>query len=304
MSKIVWTPKSLDDLSPETIKIIENVLEKIPKLPVSVQKIVEMASDMDIGAKELAEVALTDPVLSSKILTLVNSAYYGLNRRIDDLRVAIVLIGFTAVRNIAIQDRFLKIFEASDDDFYDREMLWVHSYLVSVCAETFVKDDDPKRMGILMTLGILHDIGKFALYFIGKMMKKKGVKLPVYNDLATEVHLLKREEHFLGVNHTIIGGMLARKWNLSDRICTVLEYHHYPSFFGFNEVPSEYLEDITVICLADLVVNRFMGENTQLPVPHPIFFDVIGQKPPLENLLTDGLKSKLSKAREFVNSLT
>jgi len=114
MSEIVRTPKSLGDLSPETIKIIENVLEKIHQLPISIRKIIEMASDMDIRAKELTEVALTDPVFSSKILTLINSAYYGLNRRIDDLRVVIVLIDFNAVHNIAIQNRFLKIFETGE----------------------------------------------------------------------------------------------------------------------------------------------------------------------------------------------
>ena len=88
--KSLWLPKSRENLSPEAVRIIRKALDKIPQLPVSVQKIIEMATDMDIGAKELAEVALTDPVLSSKILTMVNSAYYGINRRIDDLRVAIV----------------------------------------------------------------------------------------------------------------------------------------------------------------------------------------------------------------------
>ena len=82
-----------------------------------------MASDMDIGAKELAEVALTDPVLSSKILRLVNSSYYSLNRRIDDLKIVIVLIGFNAVQNIAIQGRFLKAFEKFEGDIYNRESL-------------------------------------------------------------------------------------------------------------------------------------------------------------------------------------
>jgi len=299
----LWLPKSRENLNPETVRIIKKVLDKIPQLPVSVQKIIEMTSYIDIGAKELAEVALTDPVLSSKIITLVNSAYYGLNRRIDDLRVAIVLIGFNAVQNIAIQNRFLQILESYDDSLYDREKLWVHSYLVSICAESFISDDNPQRMGILMTMGILHDIGKFALYEIGKMMKKKGIKIPSLDDIPSDTHLLKKEEIFFGVNHSTISGILASKWNLSERISTVLEYHHYPSFFAIHKVPPKYLEDIIVICLADLVVNRFMGEGIQLPEPHHTFFDVLGLKPPIENLLTDELISKLLKAREFVHSL-
>ena len=64
MLKHVWIPRTRKDLNPETIKLVNKVIDKIPQLPVSVQKIIEMASDMDIGARELAEVALTDPVLS------------------------------------------------------------------------------------------------------------------------------------------------------------------------------------------------------------------------------------------------
>ena len=94
MPKHVWSPQKRENLNTETMHIIRKVLDQTPQLPVSVQKIIHMATDMDIGAKELAEVALTDPVLLSKILTLVNSAYYGINRRIDDLRVSTVLIGF------------------------------------------------------------------------------------------------------------------------------------------------------------------------------------------------------------------
>ena len=304
MPEHVWIPQKRENISAETIRIIRKVLNKIPQLPISVQKIIEMSTNMDIGAKELAEVATTDPVLSSKILTMINSAYYGLNRKIDNIRVAIVLLGFDSIRSIAIQNRFLQVLgEADEVSLYNREEIWVHSYLVSVSAEALISDEDPLRMGVLVTLGILHDIGKFALYDIGMMMMEKGITYPTLYNISPDTPLLKREEILFGVNHAIISGMLASKWNLSEKISTVLEYHHYPSFFNINEMPSEYLEDITTICLADLVVNRFMEENTQLPEPHHTFFDVHDVKPPIENLLSDELKSKLTKAKEFVLSL-
>ena len=299
-----WLPKTRKDLSPETLRIIKEVLNKIPKLPISVRKIIEMAADMDIGAKELAEVALTDPVLSSKILTMVNSAYYSLNRKIDDLRVAIVLIGFNAVRNLAIQDRFLQMLgEGEDASLYDRERLWIHSYLVSVCAESFASPDDPRRSGILMTQGILHDIGKFALYVMGTLMRKKGVKLVYAGGKDASMNLLRKEEQVFGVNHTVIGGMLGNKWNLSERVCSALEFHHHPSFFTTREIPPACLEDVSIISVADFLVNRFLGEPTDIPEPQRPFLDALGLKRPLDSLLTDKLKAKLEKGREFVGSL-
>lgn len=298
-----YLPKTRTILTPKTVRIVEQVLEKIPPLPISVQKIVEMTMDNDIGAKELAEVALTDPVLSSKVLTLVNSAYYALNRRIDDMRVAIVLIGLNTVRNIAIQNRLLGVFENDDDEgLYDRDRLWVHAYLVSVCAESLLGGDNPKRQGMLATMGILHDIGKYALYVMDKMIQKKGIEA-ARPEAESDMPFLKREEQYFGVNHSIVGGMLASKWNLSERICTVLECHHHPSFYPLESLPEQFSENIAAISMADLVVNRFTGEDMGLPELSGEYYDQLGLNPPLDSVLSDDLVKHLSKAREFILSI-
>jgi HD-like signal output (HDOD) protein len=303
MPESLWIPKKRRDLNHATLKIINKVLDRIPPLPVSVKKIIDMASDMDIGAKELAEVALTDPVLSSKILRLVNSAYYSLNHRIDDLKIAIVLIGFNAVQNIAIQGRFMQAFSKSGGEIYNHENLWIHSYLVSVCTELVFGSDNPRKMGILMTLGILHDIGKFALNGIGEMMREKGYEFSRIDNIDSTNPVLNTEESILGVNHSIIGGMLTNKWNLSDRICTVVEYHHFPSYYGIKEIPAEYLEEISAICISDILVNNFLDSTAKIPTPHRVFFEILGIKPQIDNLLTDELKLKLLRAKEFVCSI-
>ena len=298
-----YFPKSRTTLSPQTVRIVEQVLEKIPPLPVSVQKIVEMTMGNDIGAKELAEVALTDPVLSSKVLTLVNSSYYALNRRIDDMRVAIVLIGFNTLQNIALQGRFLDVFENDDDEgLYNRDRLWVHSYLVSVCAESLLGGDNPKRQGMLATMGILHDIGKYALYMMDKMIREKGIGA-ARPEAESDMPFLKREEQYFGVNHSIVGGMLANQWNLSERICSVLEYHHHPSFYPLESLPEQYRENIAAISMSDMVVNRFTGEDMGLCDLSGEYYDQLGLNPPLERVLSDNVVKRLSKAREFILSI-
>ena len=283
MSNNLWAPQFRDELDSDTIKMINAVLAKMPQLSISVRKIIEMAGDENVNAVKLAEVASSDPVLASKILMIVNSSYYSLNHKVDNLRLAIVLLGFNEVRNIAVQLGFMQTMSESDvQKSFDTKGLWIHSYLVSVCSETFSKTDDPKRTGVLMTMGILHDIGKFALYSFGVMMKKMGVRPPTIKEVSSDAPLLAKEESLFGVNHATIGGMLAERWNLSDRTRDVLQYHHFPSFYGLKEIKSAYLEDIAAICLSDMVVHRINGEYKKLPEPHPIFFDILGFKPPLE----------------------
>jgi len=305
MPENIWVPVNRESVNPETIKIITAVLAKIPQLSISVQKIIEMAGDDNMDSIKLAKVASSDPVLASKILMIVNSSYYSISNKVDNLRLAIVLLGFNEVRNIAVQLGFKQVVDSGEQtNAVNTRNLWIHSYLVSVCAETFAKGDDPKRAGVLMTMGILHDIGKFALYSIGMMMKKMNVKLSTTVEYSADAPLLAKEEALFGVNHAIIGGLLTERWNLSERIREVLEFHHYPSFYGIKEIESEYLEDIAAICLADLAVNRTQGVDHGLNEPHPIFFDILGFEPPLENIITDDLRAKLDKASTFIDSFT
>ncbi len=305
-SKNQWIPKQRSDLYPETMAVVRKVIDSIPQLPISVQKVIEMTMDEDIGAKELAEVSLTDPVLSSKILTLVNSAYYGMNRRIDDMRVAIVLVGFNAVRNIAIQNRFSQLFE--NDDFaglYNREELWIHSYLVSVCAESFADDHKTihHKHGVYATLGMLHDIGKYALLAVFDLMNKNNLFAQKSDILKSEMSLLKKEELLFGINHSIMGAFLAEKWRLSDRIIKVIECHHNPSFFTMDSLIPEYREEIAALSIADFIVNRFMEINKHLKPPKDEYYSLLGFDSSGANILTEELAQKLTKAKEFILSI-
>jgi len=124
MTEHGWIPELRENLSQEKIRVVQAVLGKIPKLSLSVRKIIEMVGNKDVESRNLVEVASADPVLASKILMMVNSSYYGLNRKIDNLKLAIVLLGFNEVRNIAIQLSFMKaVGGIGDESFYDPKAL-------------------------------------------------------------------------------------------------------------------------------------------------------------------------------------
>ena len=300
----VWVPMRREDLSPETFKTISSVLGKIQQLPLSVRRIIEMASDADIGARELAEAVSSDPVMSSKILMMVNSSYYGLNRKIDNLRLAIVLLGFNEVRNIALQYTLRKVLPASiDNNIYSTRNLWMHSYLVSVCAEYLLHDDDPENKGAIMSMGILHDIGKFALYAIGMMFLEKGRALTPNGGTFSNEGLMRAEEKLFSVNHAIVGAMLADKWNLSERIQSVIEFHHYPIYYGFSEIPPEHIREIAIICLSDLIANRWMHGDGSVSAPQKIFFDLLNLPPSIDSIMNEDLCEKMDNAIDFLRHL-
>lgn len=296
-----WKPLQWEDVSAEKLHVISALIDQIPDLPVHVQKILKIVSDIDTNAKEIAQLASSDPVLATKILNVVNSSYYGFSKKVEDLQLAIVLLGHAEIRTLALQTAVSKSF-GKDTNYqgYDTSNLWVHSYQVSLCAEALAKKSNPKVAGEYLTLGLLHDIGKFMLYNIAIILKQKGMKPKPVGELSPHCSILEKEEHLFGVNHTIVGSMIARKWNLTDRIISVIQQHHYPSYFTMEDINPNYRNDITSICMADCIVHTIHGHTDRPPDPPDHFIKMLRYSPPLNTLITDDLTKKLRKARSFL----
>jgi len=298
-----WTPLLWDDLDSRTREIVEKLVEDSPNLPVHVHKLLDIITDPRSEAVDVANAASADPGLVSRILQVVNSSYYGLSKKTDNIHFAIVLLGFDEVRKIALQVSFSGLFkEGKGGDGYDTTGLWKHSYLVSVCAETLGRAESTKRAGELLTLGILHDVGKFALFRLAVAMKEKGIAPHAPGKNLENSSLVEKEEALFRVNHPIVGSMLARKWDLSERICAVLEYHHHPSFFPPETIPGEYLRDVATVSVSDAIVNRMSGKDN-VPEPAAEYFEIVGLTPPIDECITGEIKEKLDDAMNFMSAV-
>ena len=289
-----YNPLRVGEVDPQIIVAVGKFLEQVPDLPVHVHKILKIVSDIESDSKEIVKLASSDPVMASKILSVVNSAFFGLRRKIDDLHLAIVLLGYREIRKMAIQIGFSTALKCA----YDTRGLWEHSYLVSLCAESIPPPGDRERAGVLMTVGILHDIGKFVLdnpalsSNLRRMSQASG-------EAAAGSSTVEREDVSFGINHAVIGKILAEKWNLSDTICEALEFHHHPSFYPPAMVPSENLNIIASTCLADVMVNHITGASPYR-VPGRKWFDLAGVGYPLEENIAPALLEKLEKAKKFL----
>jgi HD-like signal output (HDOD) protein len=288
-----YRPLRMDDVEPRTMKIVEDFIESIPDLPIHVHGILKVVSDIDSDAKEIARLASSDPALVSKILKAVNSSYFGLSRKIDDLPRAIALLGYREIRKMAIQSGFSNALRC----MYDTRDIWKHSYLVSICAESIVTPKHRERSGVLLTLGILHDIGKFLLnnpVLVTKLQRK-----PSGPSVRATRSLMEREDMTCGINHALVGKLLTMKWGLPDTICSTLEHHHDPSFDLLDTVPDELKTEISYTCIADLLVN-LMSDSIPGQVPGKECFDLVGLKYPPEENITDDLRGKYERAKSFL----
>jgi c-di-GMP-related signal transduction protein len=119
---------------------INRFIQNMPPLPISVSKILEIAKDPTADAKKLNEVISIDPVLTGKVLKLINSAYYALPNQITSIVRAIIMLGINTVKNLALSTAVISTIK-KDSNFQalDMDAFWRHSICVGVIAKEFAK---------------------------------------------------------------------------------------------------------------------------------------------------------------------
>lgn len=204
-------------------EVVEN-LGEIAMLPQVVMKVLDMTNNTRATTQELEEVIGQDQGLTSKVLTLANSSYYGLPRRVSSLREAVMFLGVRAVRNIAMTASCYNMFIGkSDSQSLLKRRIWKHSVDTSlltrlVCA--FAPDVVPDEA---FAAGLLHDIGKTVL----EQYYPQATLQVVHTAERLGIRHHEAEEQILGFNHADLGLALALHWNLPTVLAEALGYHHY-----------------------------------------------------------------------------
>ena len=124
----------------EKINMVLRRVKDIPSLPEVVTKIMELVSNPTSSAAELSKVIAHDPGLTTRVLRLVNSAYYGFPKQISSVQQAIMILGFTTMRGLVLSTSIFKIFTPKDSKTgktIDYKQFWKHSISVALCARVY-----------------------------------------------------------------------------------------------------------------------------------------------------------------------
>jgi len=203
-----------------------NAVEDLPTLPTVVQRALSLTADPRSSAKDLAEVIALDQALTAKVLRIVNSAFYGLSRKISTVKDGVVVIGFNAVRSIATAASIVNMFggKGGHAGAFNYGDFWIHSIGVGICSMNLAQAIRYPRADHVFTAGILHDLGKIVLdhhardYFSAVLERAK-------RDSST---FWMAEEALGGPTHAFIGHKLAVRWNLPDELGEGMGGHHDP----------------------------------------------------------------------------
>jgi HD-like signal output (HDOD) protein len=205
-------------------------ISHIATLPEVTLKIIELVEDPKSTASDLHKVIAGDPALSSRILKVVNSSFYGLPGQIASINRAIVLLGLNAVKNIAIAASLAKLFRGGDlTPRFSAKSLWEHS---NACAAACKIITDTLKIGLAdeaFLAGLMHDIGimvemqydRQKLIEVIESLGVNGAGVPALN-------MLEAEERVFGATHQNFGAALCEKWKFPRCLALVTGQHHDP----------------------------------------------------------------------------
>jgi putative nucleotidyltransferase with HDIG domain len=219
---MVATPLVLDP--EQVVKITLSKIGEIATLPEVTARIIGAVDDPKSTAHDLHNIIKNDPALATKILKVVNSAFYGLPGQVSDLDRAIVLLGLSAVKNIAISASISRLFTAEkiSDQFSARD-IWRHSVGVAVATRQFCTLIGKKAFVEEAFLGgLIHDLGLLIERQANPEQLAEIICLAAKQEKP--FHVIENE--MLGVDHQILGAALATKWKFPRGLQTVMGYHH------------------------------------------------------------------------------
>ena len=205
------------DKGKKTLRKFRNI-EHFFTLPSISQEIIELASDSLLAASKMARIIEKDPVLTSRLLKVVNSAFYGFHRQIDSVEHAIVILGNEEVVNLAFSIAIHKVLETISATHAQR--LWEHSLVVAHLSQWLGPLMGYKSGDKIYTVGLLHDFGKIVFLQRGHFISDL--------DSPSSLEDLAKEEMDSGLSHAEMGAYVAERWNLPAGIVDALLSHHLP----------------------------------------------------------------------------
>jgi putative nucleotidyltransferase with HDIG domain len=219
-------------------------LEAFPMLAESRNRLLRMFEAGEPSAGELIQTIEGDVALSITVLRLANQVEGPTRGRVDNAVAAVDVLSPTTV--LAIANR------ARTYDFFERTAVWqnvperfrVHGLATQRAAERIAHEIEYEHRNRLMVTALLHDLGKLVL-----VHAYPGYPREVHGDARTPEERLQRERRELGVDHAVVGGVIARRWGLPGVLAQVIESHHAKDAEG----------EAAIIRVSDMLAHHLLG---------------------------------------------
>ena len=260
-------------------EIVKQVSQLDP-VPSVIHQVLMLAGNPDSSLKELVSVVERDPAITANLLKTVNSAHMGLPVKVDSIQQAVSMLGLQQVVEMVLSQNLSANLKRSQAGYgLSKGDLWRQGLAVAMVARTLADQHDLLSLPAIYTAALLKDIGKIILHEfvadrledIQALVNQKGMSF------------VEAEMEVLGMDHTTLGGMIAKQWQFSPHMIYMIENHHLTN-------PASHNDPATVtLYLADMVarvVDTGMGvDRLAYHVHQDVFNQFFSDKQQIKSML-------------------
>lgn len=203
---------------------LANFVDRLPAFRSSVQHLLHLAADLNADHQEIVHVIEADPLMTVKILKVVNSPYFGLAQKTSSVQRAVVFLGINSIKNMALSVAAIGMLPARSQAGLDNQAFLLHSLTsAAVCKLLADRLHTPATLtSDYFVAGLLHDFGKIVLAEFMPSVYKQVLRTANEQN----VPLIQVESALLGLDHSQAGKLLAQHWGLPENLVTAIDHHH------------------------------------------------------------------------------
>lgn len=240
-------------------------IRSLPALPETVHRVREAMLSPDSSVSSVTDIITLDPPIAAKVLSVANSASYGFTHKITDINLAVSLMGLKETYAIVLSAAVVDLVGQLEE--FDYRAFWLESVCSACAARIVAKVSNRRQLAGVFTAGLLHDIGRAALWEVAPEKCKR------IDNSCTGLLLLEAEQSLIGLTHVEAGYELAQHWALPDEIAQAIRFHHQPA------LATEAREHVAIVALADVMVQASgtqLEDNPDIFAPHMDTLAILG----------------------------
>jgi len=205
-------------------------MDTLPSLPTLYSQIMTELQSPDASVQRIGEIVAGDPAMTAKILQVVNSAFFGLRRRVSDPAQAVNFLGLDTIRSLVLAIGIFSQFNAFQVKTFSIERLWGHCIETADLARTIARCETETKQLVedAFLAGLLHDTGKLVLVANAPDLYRQALEAAESGVLP----LWQAEQQVFGASHAEVGAYLMGLWGLPDQIVAAIAFHHQPAHFA------------------------------------------------------------------------
>ncbi|SYZ74116.1 hypothetical protein TRIP_C60386 [Candidatus Zixiibacteriota bacterium] len=209
-------------------------------LPQAVMRVLESAAKDEISIDSISDIIGEDPALTGRLLKIANSPFYGLSHKVNSINQAVMLLGLTTVKCLALSAALFSKDNPKNSVGIDVPALYSNLISVAVTCRKLAMACNYKAPENAFTCGLLHEIG--LLYFLHHHPAEYRMALAEASKTGS---ILEAEKKVFGATHPEAGSLIAARWRLPNEIASAIGHHHFP---GRQEISR--LDEILLLAVA------------------------------------------------------